>query len=76
MRVDNATAGVIGIVLATALVAAIWVYVDAKEHAGQGRSITLSVGSLRLETPSAWFLACLVLGELFIPAYMDSRHPA
>jgi hypothetical protein len=54
-------------------VAAAWVYNDAKAQANQGNPIDVSVGSLRLNTPAAWFLACLLMAELFIPPYVESR---
>jgi len=77
MRVEAATAGLMAVFLASALfAAAVWVYSDAKTHAGRGRSIAVSVGTLRLDTPAAWFLACLLLGEFFIPMYVDSRGMA
>ena len=60
---------VVCIVLATAA----WVYKDAKASAGRGRPIVSSVGSLQLSTPTAWFLACLLLWELCFPLYIDSR---
>jgi hypothetical protein len=59
--------------LSIMFIAAAWVYSDAKTQADQGNPIDVSVGSLRLNTPVAWFLACLVLAELFIPLYVESR---
>jgi hypothetical protein len=61
------------VVLSVMFAAAAWVYTDAKTHAGRGNPIAASVGSLRLRTPVAWFLVCLVAGEMFIPLYVDSR---
>jgi hypothetical protein len=61
------------VVLSVMFAAAAWVYADAKTHAGRGNPIAASVGSLRLRTPVAWFLVCLVAGEMFIPLYVDSR---
>lgn len=52
---------------------AAWVYQDARAHAGRGRPIISSYGSLQLNTPMAWFLACLVMWETFFPLYLDSR---
>ena len=63
-------------VLTIALAAAAWVYTDAKASSGRGRPVTVSVGSLRISTPTAWFLACLVLSEMFLPLYIDSRETA
>jgi hypothetical protein len=74
IRMDTAIAGpMVVFVLCVMFAAAVWVYTDAKTHAGQGNPIAVSVGSLRLNKPVAWFLACLLLGELFIPIYVESR---
>lgn len=60
---------VLGIVFASA----VWVYTDARTYADRGNPIVLSVGSFQLRTPIAWFLACLLLAEFFLPVYIDSR---
>ena len=60
---------VLGIVFASA----VWVYTDARMYADRGNPIVLSVGSFQLRTPIAWFLACLLLAEFFLPVYIDSR---
>lgn len=74
IQMDAAIAGpMVVVVLSITFAAAVWVYTDAKTHAEQGNPIAVSIGSLRLHTPAAWFLACLLLGELFIPIYVDSR---
>ncbi|MDT5260468.1 MAG: hypothetical protein QOD10_5548 [Mycobacterium sp.] len=74
IRMDTTIAGpMVVFVLSVMFAAAVWVYTDAKTHAGQGSPIAVSIGSLRLHTPVAWFLACLILGELFIPIYVESR---
>ncbi len=51
-----------------------WVYADATGHAQQGRPVVVSVGSFRVDTPGAWFAACLVLSLLFIPLYIANRE--
>jgi hypothetical protein len=56
--------------------AAAWVYADAKTYVGRGNPIVFSSGAFHLSTPAAWFFACLLLGELFVPVYIDSRGPA
>ena len=50
-----------------------WVYVDARAHAVRGRPIISSYGSVQLNSPVAWFLACLVMWETFFPHYMAMR---
>lgn len=67
---------VVVVLLGFVAVAAMWVYSDARTHADDGRPIEASVGSLELKTPTAWCLACLVLPELVLPVYVESRTPA
>lgn len=74
----SAAGGVLTAIVVLALIVlatAAWVYTDAKASARRGHPIVSSVGSVRLATPSAWFLACLLLWELCLPLYIDSRHP-
>jgi hypothetical protein len=58
------------------LTAAGWVYRDARAHHQRGTPIACSFGTLRIATPAAWFVACVLLCELFLPAYLDNRRPA
>ncbi len=60
-------------VLSIMFATAVWVYSDAKTHVQRGNAIVLSWGGFNLSTPAAWFFACLLLGELFVPVYIDSR---
>jgi hypothetical protein len=75
--VHSAAGGVL--IAAVELVAIIcatagWVYTDAKAHAGRGRPIVSSVGSVQLTTPLEWFLACLLTWETSFPLYIDMRR--
>jgi len=63
---------VLGIVFA----AAAWVYADASRHARRGNPIVGSAGAFHVRTPAGWFFACLLLAELFVPLYFDSREMA
>ena len=63
-------------VLAMVFGSAVWVYTDARTYADRGNPIVLSAGSIQLRTPIAWFFACLLLAEYFLPAYIDSRSPS
>ena len=36
-----------------------WVYTDARARAAAGDPARVAIGTLRVETPEAWFLACL-----------------
>lgn len=67
---------VVFVLLSSVFAAAVWVYSDAKTYARRGNPIVFSWGALHLSTPAAWFLACLLLGELFIPVYVDNRSLA
>ena len=64
---------VIYAVLSVVFVTATWVYMDAKSFVGRGRPIASSVGPVRVRTPVAWFFACLLLWEVFVPLYVQSR---
>ena len=79
---DTAIPGGTGPALMTAAVALVmvvsmasWVYGDAKEQAKNGNPVVFSTSSFELNTPARWLLCCLLLGELFIPLYIDSRSP-
>jgi hypothetical protein len=63
------------IVVTVLLAVDLWVYSDASAHVKQGRAVTVTLGSLRVETPSAWFAACLILSVVFIPIYLAARTP-
>jgi hypothetical protein len=71
-----AAAFAVVIVLGAVFAAAAWVYTDARMHARRGNPIVGSAGSLHVRTPAGWFFACLLLAELFIPLYVDSREMA
>ena len=55
---------------------AIWVLMDAQALARQGLPVTGSFGTLHLNTPLRWFLACLLLWEIFFPFYVSCRNSA
>jgi hypothetical protein len=59
------------------LVSDAWVYVDAQQRTGRGERVSVAVGTLRIETPEAWFLGCLVLYVIFMPLYVTAtgRNP-
>ncbi len=54
-----------------------WVYTDARKRLRQGNPVSVSIGSLRVETPEAWFLGCLILWVVFVPLYVTAsgRNP-
>ncbi|MBU2670568.1 hypothetical protein KOI35_44420 [Actinoplanes bogorensis] len=65
------------VVLAAALTVDVWVYRDAQTRQSRGDTPTVSLGSLRIETPAAWFLGCLILWVVFVPLYLTAtgRNP-
>lgn len=54
-----------------------WVYVDARRRLSGRRPVVVSLGPLRVETPEAWFLGCLILWVVFFPLYLTAtgRNP-
>ncbi|GAA4182887.1 hypothetical protein GCM10022252_09510 [Streptosporangium oxazolinicum] len=65
------------LVLLLALGIDTWIYADAKERLRQGNPASFSFGSLRIETPQAWFLGSLILWVVFFPLYLTAtgRNP-
>jgi hypothetical protein len=71
-----------GMVVSVALVLAavasdVWVLGDARDRQRRGSPASVSIGSLRIETPEAWFLGCVVLWVIFMPLYLTAtgRNP-
>jgi hypothetical protein len=62
------------VVLVVALAIDIWIYEDAKAQADRGMPVVLSWGALRLETPTAWIIACLLVWIVFVPLYLVGRR--
>ncbi|WP_329088282.1 hypothetical protein [Streptosporangium sp. NBC_01469] len=54
-----------------------WIYADARERLKRGDPVAFSFGSLRVETPQAWFLGSLILWVVFFPLYLTAtgRNP-
>lgn len=55
----------------------VWVFADARERLRRGERVSVAVGALRVETPAAWLLGCLVLYVIFMPLYLTAtgRNP-
>jgi hypothetical protein len=51
-----------------------WVYFDAARQRDAGEPVTLVVGGLRIQTPEAWLVACLVLWIIAFPLYLTGRR--
>jgi len=65
------------LVLLVVLALDAWVYSDARKRLRRGDPVSVSVGSVRVETPEAWFLGCLILWVVFFPLYLvaSGRNP-
>ncbi|MFB9234746.1 hypothetical protein ACFFWC_04230 [Plantactinospora siamensis] len=65
------------LVLLVGLGVDLWVYADARERQRAGSPAVVSVGTLRVDSPQAWFLGCLVLWVVFVPLYLTAtgRNP-
>jgi uncharacterized membrane protein YhdT len=61
------------LVLAIGILVIGWIYRDATQHAEVGTPVVARVGSLTVDTPTAWVAGCLVLSVIFIPLYLVSR---
>lgn len=53
--------------------ACLWVYRDAKTNAATGAPVYLRLGTLSIDTPEAWAMACTVLVFVFLPLYLAAR---
>jgi hypothetical protein len=61
------------VILLVVLATDVWVYVDARAQAERGMPVVLSFGSLKVTTPAAWFVGCLLLWIVFLPLYITGR---
>jgi hypothetical protein len=64
-------------ILLLALTVDLWVYNDARKRQQHGLAPSVSIGSVRVETPEAWFLGCVLLWVVFVPLYLTAtdRNP-
>jgi hypothetical protein len=65
---------VAAVVLSIVFAVAAWIYTDARTYVRRGSPIVFSTGTFHLRTPAGWFFACLLMPELFLPLYIDSRE--
>lgn len=61
------------VVVAMLVATLLWVYADASAHAKQGTPVYFSIGSLEVNTPTAWAVGCLCLWIVFTPLYVTCR---
>ncbi|MHB1833935.1 MAG: hypothetical protein ACYCXW_03120 [Solirubrobacteraceae bacterium] len=55
------------------IAACLWVYRDAKTNAAAGTPVYLQIGTLRIDTPEAWAIACVAFVIVFLPLYLAAR---
>lgn len=61
------------IMLLVVLATDVWVYRDSSSRLARGQPVTVTIGSFRMESPTVWFVACLVLWILAFPLYLVAR---
>jgi hypothetical protein len=61
------------LLLVAILAADLWVWSDARAQSERGTPVVASVGRLQIDTPSTWFIGCLVLFVVFFPLYLAAR---
>ena len=54
----------------------LWVYQDARARAERGDPVVFATDFLRVDTPLAWLLLCLILWVVFFPLYVTLRNKA
>lgn len=59
-------------VLGVGLGSDVWVLGDARRRVRRGERVAVGVGGLRVESPEAWFLGCVVLWVVFMPLYLTA----
>ena len=62
------------VVLLVVVAIGLWVYMDAKVQADHGEPVVFTWGSLRVDTPTQWFVASLLVTILFVPLYFAGRR--
>jgi hypothetical protein len=62
------------VVLAAAIGICAWVHRDAAANRDAGTPVVLQVGNLRIESPEAWTVGCLVVFVVFVPLYLAARN--
>jgi len=59
-----------GVVVVAIVAVASGIYADAKAHTDRGRPIVFQIGPMQIDSPAAWFTACLLVCVLFVPIYI------
>jgi len=61
------------LLLLVVLATDVWVYQDSGSRLSRGEPVTVTFGPFRLENPTVWFVACLLLWILAFPLYLVAR---
>lgn len=62
------------VILLVVLATDAWIYVDAKRQRDLGEPVVLVIGRMRIATPEAWLVACIVLWAVAVPLYVTGRR--
>ena len=61
------------LLLLVVLATDVWVYRDSGLRLARGEPVTVTLGQYRMESPTVWFVACLLLWILAFPLYLVAR---
>jgi hypothetical protein len=61
-------------VLLVVIASDVWVYLDAVRQRDAGAPVVFVLVGLRVETPEAWLVACLILWIIALPLYLTGRR--
>ena len=61
------------LLLLVVLATDVWVYRDSGLRLAEGEPVTVTVGPYRMESPTVWFVACLLLWIRVFPLYLVAR---
>ena len=62
------------LILVVVLASDLWVYLDESAQCARGTPVVFSFGMFKVDTPGAWFGACLILWIVFFPLYVAGRR--
>ena len=52
----------------------VWVYRDSGRRLARGEPVTVTFGTYRMESPTAWLVACLLVWIFAFPLYLVGRR--
>ena len=60
--------------LLVVLASDLWVYANARANDERGTPVVMRMGTFTVDTPTAWFLACVLLWVVFFPLYLVAHN--